>query len=84
MNVRIVEPHWLKIKKRAIAQNVKQKERKRGLKEMKYRIHFRHAIEEDSAIITGETIEEIKEKAFDFVESRGIDMSTCWSEKIED
>ena len=48
---------------------------------MKYKIHFN----EDSFVIEGDTIEEIREKAYEELSKRNIDVTkiTCWSEALE-
>jgi len=51
---------------------------------MRYRIHWSIGDYEDSIIIEGDTIEEIKEEAECVVNSRGLDAekNNFWSEKI--
>lgn len=49
---------------------------------MKYIIHYSGKYE-DSVVITGATIEEIREKAFAECERRGWEQENCWSEEIE-
>lgn len=48
---------------------------------MKFIIHYNGKYE-DSIIITGDDIEEIREKAKNETSSRGWDEKHCWSEKI--
>lgn len=49
---------------------------------MTFKIHY-NGDYEDSLIIKGETIEEIREKAFAESDRRGWDRSDCWSERID-
>ena len=60
---------------------------------MKYKLHHTIKRAEDSFILEGETIEEIKQKMNDWYKERGIDdinepitalKHNYWSEKIED
>lgn len=47
---------------------------------MTFIIHY-NGDYEDSSLISGETIEEVKEKAFDACQKRGWDRKDCWSEE---
>lgn len=49
---------------------------------MKFRINYSGDYE-DSIIVTGETIEEIREKAFYEGDKRGWEKENCWSEEIK-
>ena len=51
-------------------------------KTMKFRIHYNGEYE-DSIVITGNTIEEIREKAFAEGDKRGWNREDCWSEQID-
>ncbi|MDD3039709.1 hypothetical protein [Bacteroides sp.] len=51
---------------------------------MKFRIHYKVWGCEDSVIIEGDNIDEIKEKAYAFTDERGADRKDCWSQKLED
>ena len=48
---------------------------------MKFRIHYNGEYE-DSIVIEGNTIEEIREKAFAEGDKRGWNREDCWSEQI--
>ena len=48
---------------------------------MKYKIHYNGAYE-DEIIIEGDTIEELREKAFLECDKRGWNREDCWSEEI--
>ena len=50
---------------------------------MKYKIHYNGAYQ-DEIIVDGETIEEIREKAFSEGDRRGWDRQDCWSEEIRE
>ena len=49
---------------------------------MKFRIHYNGEYE-DSIVIEGNTIKELREKAFAEEEKRGWNRGDCWSEQIE-
>jgi hypothetical protein len=49
---------------------------------MIFRIHY-DGNYQDSVMVEGETIEEIREKAFAEGDKRGWEKSKCWSEQIE-
>ena len=49
---------------------------------MKFKIHYDGEYK-DSLIVEGETISEVREKAFTEGYKRGWDKSKCWSEQIE-
>ncbi len=49
---------------------------------MKFKINY-NGDYEDSIIVKGETIEEIKTIVFAECEMRGWDQSNCWSEQIK-
>lgn len=51
---------------------------------MKFRIHYTINGSEDSFEVECETIAEGRAKADEFTNSRGIDVATCWSEKLEE
>ena len=50
---------------------------------MKYKIHYNGAYE-DEIIIEGDTIEELREKAFLECDKRGWNREDCWSEEIRE
>ena len=52
------------------------------IKMLKYKIHY-NGDYEDELIITGETIEEVKEIAFAECAKRNWNVGSCWSEKID-
>ena len=47
---------------------------------MKYLIH----IGDDEIVVTGETIEKIRERALGEISKRGVEIDDCWSEILED
>ena len=49
---------------------------------MTFKIHFVSSGVKDSVILTGENIDEIRDKAKIFTAMQGIDESTCWSEEL--
>ena len=50
---------------------------------MKFRIHYKVNGYEDSVIIEGDRIEEIREKAYAFTDERGAAREDCWSERVD-
>ena len=50
---------------------------------MKFRIHYKVNGYEDSVIIEGDLIEEIREKAYAFTDERGAAREDCWSERVD-
>lgn len=50
---------------------------------MTFMIHYNGEYE-DSIMINGDTIEDIKEQAFTECDKRNWDVKNCWSEKIEE
>ena len=49
---------------------------------MKFRIHNRKY--EDSLVVEGDTIEEVRKKAFYEEERRGWKREDCWSEEVKE
>ncbi len=49
---------------------------------MKFRINYDGKYQ-DSFIIYGTTIEEIREKAYEECGNRGWDINSCWSEQLD-
>jgi len=62
--------------------SINRKGRKRGNNSMKFIIHYDGRYE-DSIVIEGDDIEEIRERAFVEEESRGWKPENCWSEEIK-
>jgi hypothetical protein len=52
---------------------------------VKFKIHFTIGDYEDSFVVTGDTIEEIRNASNSYFESRGLDANGCnaWSEEIK-
>ena len=50
---------------------------------MKYKIHYNGSYE-DEIVVSGDTIEEIREQAFYEGDKRGWEKENCWSEEIEE
>lgn len=50
---------------------------------MIFKIHYNGSYE-DEIIIKGESIEEIKETAFNECEKRGWETNSCWSERLSE
>ena len=50
---------------------------------MTFRIHYSGRYE-DSLIVNGDSIEEIRSQAFAEVERRGWEVEHCWSERIDE
>lgn len=50
---------------------------------MKYLINYDGEYQ-DSLVVEGETIEEVREKAFSEGDKRGWERENCWSKKLED
>jgi len=51
--------------------------------EMKFRLHWTKGEYEDSMVISGGSIEEIREIAMKEIAKRGINEEDCWSEEIK-
>ena len=51
---------------------------------MRYRIHYTLADgSEDSIVVTGDTMEDIRTNAYKELYARGADTETAWSEEVE-
>ena len=50
---------------------------------MKFRLHWTKGEYEDSMVISGGSIEEIREIAMKEIAKRGINEEDCWSEEIK-
>lgn len=51
---------------------------------MKFKIHYNGRDYQDELVIEEDTIEEIREKAFQECDKRGWDRRRCWSENIDE
>jgi hypothetical protein len=53
---------------------------------MKFKIHFTHGNTEDYVVITGVSIEDIRDRTSVWLDSRGLDYTEnqCWSEPMDE